>query len=488
MPNVGNTPQRAPARTRRFLTVALGVALLSACGVANHADAHEPDDRVEVRWFVGLGTGSQPTQIDAQEAVVAAFNASQDEIELVLEIVDNEVAYDVLHEQIANGTAPDIVGPMGIKGRETFAGEWLDLGPLASSVDTPQPEFESALLAQLGGTDSLEAFPYAVYPSFIFYNRDLFDRAGLPYPPARPGDLYQGREWTPDVVREVALALTLDKSGATATSANFDESNVVQWGFHHQHIGDPRAHGTFFGSGSVEAGDGTATIPQHWLDEWRWYYDLIWRDHAAPSQAQADSRMLQQGNAFNTGRIAMAFSHLWYTGTLDGGAASAAPRWDLAVPPTVNGVTTSKVHLDSFGILGSSDHPTESYRALRYLTGPSAKSLLTTYGSFPADPQFRNEFIDRLSATHGADIDWSLIEASLEWGDVPSHEIAMPNNDAAQARIAEFESLFESPGVDIGAEAARLRDDLSALFVAAGERKTDGQTTGGQTTGERATG
>jgi ABC-type glycerol-3-phosphate transport system substrate-binding protein len=37
---------------------------------------------------------------------------SQDEFELVLEIVDNDVAYDTLATQIAAGNAPDIVGPL----------------------------------------------------------------------------------------------------------------------------------------------------------------------------------------------------------------------------------------------------------------------------------------------------------------------------------------------------------------------------------------
>ena len=44
----------------------------------------------------------------AQEAVVEEFNNSQDEIELVLEIVQNDVAYDTLSTQIASGSAPDI--------------------------------------------------------------------------------------------------------------------------------------------------------------------------------------------------------------------------------------------------------------------------------------------------------------------------------------------------------------------------------------------
>ena len=42
--------------------------------------------------------------------------------------------------------------------------------------------------------------PFAVYPSFIYFNKDLFDEAGLPYPPQHFGDTYQGKEWNFDTL------------------------------------------------------------------------------------------------------------------------------------------------------------------------------------------------------------------------------------------------------------------------------------------------
>jgi multiple sugar transport system substrate-binding protein len=82
--------------------------------------------------FAGLlasGAGSDEGTFAGQQAVVDEFNASQDKIELVLEIVDNDAAYDTLATQIAAGNAPDIVGPVGIRGRDSFKGAWLDLQP-----------------------------------------------------------------------------------------------------------------------------------------------------------------------------------------------------------------------------------------------------------------------------------------------------------------------------------------------------------------------
>ena len=36
---------------------------------------HRPSDKI--RWFVGLGTGTDPAQVAVQEEVVKDFNASQ---------------------------------------------------------------------------------------------------------------------------------------------------------------------------------------------------------------------------------------------------------------------------------------------------------------------------------------------------------------------------------------------------------------------------
>ena len=91
----------------------VGSLLLAACGggapTTAPVDEEEPTQApveqtgapVEIRWFVGLGTGQQPEQLEAQEAVVAAFNENHDDIELVLEVVNNDVASDTLSTEIA---------------------------------------------------------------------------------------------------------------------------------------------------------------------------------------------------------------------------------------------------------------------------------------------------------------------------------------------------------------------------------------------------
>jgi hypothetical protein len=64
----------------------------------------------------------------------------------VLEIVDNDAAYDTLATQIAAGNAPDIVGPVGIRGRDSFKGAWLDLQPMLDKNNYDLSDFDPALV------------------------------------------------------------------------------------------------------------------------------------------------------------------------------------------------------------------------------------------------------------------------------------------------------------------------------------------------------
>ena len=90
-----------------------------------------------IRWFVGLGAGGQPQQIQVQKDFVTAFNndpANKDKAYISLEILDNNVAANILKTQIAAGNAPDIIGPVGVEGLNLFIDQVADLQPLIDST------------------------------------------------------------------------------------------------------------------------------------------------------------------------------------------------------------------------------------------------------------------------------------------------------------------------------------------------------------------
>src|SRR5688572_18112298 len=120
----------APAATEPAATEPAATEPAATEPAATEPAATEPaasGDRVQIRWFIGLGTGTDPASLPAQQKAADDFNASQDRIELIPEIVPFDSARDTLATQIASGAGPDIVGPVGWGGSNAFFGQWLDL-------------------------------------------------------------------------------------------------------------------------------------------------------------------------------------------------------------------------------------------------------------------------------------------------------------------------------------------------------------------------
>lgn len=424
-------------------------------------------DRTVVRWFVGLGTGQNAEQVEAQEAVVEAFNASQDAIELQMEIVQNDVAYDTLATLIASGDAPDIVGPVGVRGSNAFSGQWADLEPIANDAGYDFSQYpEAAVDFYRVEGEGLIGMPFAVFPGHLYYNADLFDEAGLPYPPQEYGAVYgEGTEfegvWDWNKVREIGMILTVDANGNDATFDEFDPDAIEQFGYLTQWT-DGRGFPTHFGASNFIDGDDNAVFPDVWKEAYAWLNAGIWEDYFIPSQAYQDSDILSTPNPFASGNLAMVGSHLWFTcclGELDA-------TWDLAVMPSWNGTTTAKLHADTFRLLDSSENKAAAFEVLSYLIGEASADLLAVYGGMPARLDETDAFFEGQAANYpDLDINWQVAIDSLNYPDNPSHEGNMPNFNKADERIGAFYSLVQSDGaIDLQAEMDTLVEDLQAIY------------------------
>lgn len=446
---------------RKFSRITLLIVILSLLLGALSVGAQEP---VKVVWFVGLGAGGQPEQVEAQNKVVADFNASQSDIVLEIQIVDNNVAYDTLSTLIAAGQAPDIVGPVGNDGSNAFAGLYLGLDDLIASTGYDLSQFDEAAVESFRVDGQLIGLPFATFPSMIWYRTDLFDEAGLNYPPAAYGEMYvmpDGTEveWTMDTLREVAMMLTVDANGNDATMEEFDPEAIDQWGFVSQ-WNEPRGISTMFGANTLIDEEGNAQLPEAWTTAFNWYYDGIWTDHFIPNDAQVGSDVLAAGNAFASGRVAMAHTHLWYTccvGEID--------TWNLAAMPSHNGVVTTKLHGDTFRILAATKNPEAAFTVLTYLLGDAAPELLQVYGGMPARAEQTEAFFATLEETFPQGVNWQVAVDSLAYADSPNHEYNMPNYLKAKDRIGVFQTLMGgTDGLDINAEMATLVADLQVIF------------------------
>jgi multiple sugar transport system substrate-binding protein len=428
-------------------------------------------DKTVVNWFVGLGTGTDPKQIDVQNKIVSDFNASQDKIELKINIAaSNQVAPDALSTLIAAGTAPDIVGPVGFDGSNQFAGQWLDLQPYVDKAKYDLGQFPDALVnLYVTGDQGLLGIPFAVYPGMLFYNKDLFDEAGLEYPPAKFGDKYMldGKEvdWDWDTLATIAKTLTVDANGNDANSADFDPSKTVQFGFDQQWGSQRADFSTFGGAPVIDPTSNKVLIPDNWRAQAQWEWNGIWKDHFIPTATYAASDLMKPSQ-FASGTLAMARVPLWYTCCL----TDLKSNWDLGVTPSYQGKYYAPADADTFRIYKGTKNPDAAFEVLQYLLGDAASELITAYGAFPARPDLQKAAIDAKAAQYPSVKNWDAVAPSLEYATVPHHESFYPNYSKGQLRFADFRTLmFGDTGkdMDVKAELDKLQSDLQAIVDAA---------------------
>ena len=146
-----------------------------------------PNGGTVVRWFIGLGAGTQPAQIDPEQSLRRRRTTSRrSDVYLPLEIVDNTPGRR--HPQDRDRRrrrARTSSGRSASRASTCSRDQLLDLSPLIAvdglHPDRRRPSRWSTSSTRSARTVPPSACPFAVYPSFIFYNKDLFDEADLPY-------------------------------------------------------------------------------------------------------------------------------------------------------------------------------------------------------------------------------------------------------------------------------------------------------------------
>jgi multiple sugar transport system substrate-binding protein len=399
---------------------------------------------------------------------VEAFNASQDEIELLLEVISEGGVYggaDALRPQIEAGAAPDVVGPMGTLGLSLFPGLWLDLEPLVEG--DALGDLAPSIVDTWRVDGHLVGLPIGVNPSVLYYNRDLFDAAGLPYPPHRYGEPYaDGDKWTVEKMHEIAMRLTLDAGGNDALSPDFDANRIAQYGYDWRWASG-RGMAYLFGAGPVMDAEGNATIPDHWRQAYHWYYEGMWSEHFIPDGLAYRERF--RYNPFVSGDIAMLQSHLWYLPRL----VDVPFAWDIAALPSYDGANSVRWDSHMVCILNTTQHPKEAFKVAHALT--TSPELLAVWGDVPVGERLRETYLRALETKYPG-VDWQAAVDGLGYLAVPPHGSVMPNHAEAYARFDDLRDSIEySPNLDLDAEIDRLESDLQVLFTEA-QRPTSSPT------------
>lgn len=175
-----------------LLAATMAVSAFAGCGKKEGEKKITEDGKVQIRF----SSWDDAADLDAQQALVDRFNESQDKIEVVLEAYGND--YDTkVTASMGAGDAPDVMMmwdyPVYSDGLE----------PLDAYLEKEGKDFKEnyyeALWPYHSQDEKIYGLPVGFVTSCLYYNKDLFDKAGLEYPTS---------DWTWDDVEAAAKTIT----------------------------------------------------------------------------------------------------------------------------------------------------------------------------------------------------------------------------------------------------------------------------------------
>jgi len=343
----------------RLLGIASISALLVAAGSFSayaQSPAESPASSSAPVTLTYFTFSAAPDHLADLDAIVTAFEAQHPNITIDVQTADYNDYFTKLQTAVAGGTAPDTF-ELNYENFVSYAsaGSLLDISSQAGPV-------ASTYYPNAYNVFSLDGKQYGLPESFsdvlLFYNKDLFDAAGLDYPTA---------DWTwPDEI-EAAKKLT------NASTAVWGDFQPVQFFEFYKVLA--QNGGTFFNEDKTQA-----TInDEKGVEAADWLINKANTEHVMPTAAELGGQ--DDTALFKSGKLAM-----WHNGIWQFSGLKEAPfKWDVQVEP---GNAQKAHHFFANAVVASANtaHPDETYQWLAFLTGsPEAvKTRLDASWELPA--------------------------------------------------------------------------------------------------------
>ena len=333
----------------------------AACGLV----PDQPAKLTELIWWKTFDDGR------ALQPVISAFQKSNPGIKITF-VQKNVDTYEAeLIDALAAGEGPDIF---------TIHNDWL---PRYQDKLTPAPakvwnikDYKQAFVDAASfdlvdyASQQIYAVPLSMDVLSLYYNKDLLASAGIARPPATWQDLVAQ---VPKLTRQDSLGNFLRSAVALGTADNINRAPDILGLMMLQNgtsVYSPDHSKTDLGS-IVQGPDNVSFTPAVRALE---FYTQF--SNPAKTTYTWNSRSLNSIDAFAAGKVAMIFSYSYLAGTL----AQKAPflKYGIAAVPQIEGADL-RVNFANYwaeGVAKQSEHPTEAWQFLKYI---SQKNVLSQY-------------------------------------------------------------------------------------------------------------
>jgi multiple sugar transport system substrate-binding protein len=355
---------------RKLLAVAIVALLLLAACSSPATPANPPGSPAAEPPTSGSTAAGQPIKINYMlwgspeelavwQAIVDDFEKQHPDISVTVDVSDWNSYWDKLQTLFAGGTPPDIFAMDG-----PLYPDWQSRGVLLNL----QPYID----ASPGLLDGLYAGPLETYKRadgyfglprdfqtiVLFYNKDMFDAAGVPYPTD---------DWTIQDLQDAAKKLTKDVDGDGVND---------QWGLSTD-LWDMElfwSSALWGAGGEVLSPDYTKTLigePKARV-AWHTISDMVTVDKSIPDPETA----AQYGDVFAAGKAAMTTIGHWVVPEY----AKLPFKWDVTGFPAGPEKRTTSVNSAGFVISKDSKHADAAWEFMKFALSEPGQTRLTELG------------------------------------------------------------------------------------------------------------
>lgn len=299
-----------------------------------------------------------PGELPPNYEVIEAFEAANPDINIEVQHAPWGSYFDRIQTQMAGGTAPDT---MFLNNIPSYAsrGVLQSLDELIAESGFDISGYNQELLRTFTYDGQLFGFPRDNDTTVLYFNKDLFDAAGVDYPTD---------EWDWDDLREAALALTnRDSAGRTLQYGLALEKNKYPvWVYQNGGlIFDDALSATEFLMDDEQA-----------VEAIQFVADLINVDRSVPS-FDAMQQLGSTTELFSTGRVAMVMTNAARVPTF----AQADFEWDVApLPMGPTGIRANTLGGAGYVLSSTSRDLESAWRFLQFLSGPEGHAIFASTG------------------------------------------------------------------------------------------------------------
>lgn len=327
------------------------------------------DEIVEIKWYVK----SQPAENAWEQSIIPDFESKYPNIKVNL-IIATSREYDTkMMAMYASDTPPDVFSHWGQTGWGDFYRRGLiaDLTPYIVRDKYDLSDFIPEVLNGFTINDKIFGIPIFRTGSFVFYNKDIFDRAGVSYPPTSWDD----KSWNWDEFISKCQQLTNNTSNIQEAiygcyfglwpldaypllfGENIFPDEIYKTGFTYEaNLNTPNSIKVF--------------------DDWQ---RLIWDDRFIPDPAVAD--VIGSAGIFQSGKIAMELGGGWGWWNYKG--LESKFQWGVAALPFGNENRKGISFADPWLMSSKSQHPDEAWEFIKYLSSPEIQRSWMEAGGVP---------------------------------------------------------------------------------------------------------